>query len=293
MVRLLFITLAAGLLSACSHLPDWVRITPLGAEPQSSPLTQASQYSFDWRLSGDRQVAPLQVFDNGKQTWLQFHPDQPIPAIFQRTPQGDSPLTYQRQGPYVVLSGVWPHVVLRGGQLQSQVERVLPEARDVSVISDQPTGVGDVQISGIDIAQADPLDPVDPVDSQAIALTASSFEPALLAALPQTPSESAVLMASPSSHAVSPQDKNLRSALSRWAMAAGWTFEPEHWVVDADIPIVGSATFEAGFKQAVQELVATTELADRPLQPCFYSNRVLRIVPYAQTCDRSAGVGVS
>ncbi|MBP6020184.1 MAG: TcpQ domain-containing protein [Burkholderiaceae bacterium] len=294
MVRLLLVTLAAGLLSACTHLPEWVRLTPLGAPgSQSLPVTETSQYSFAWRLSGDRQVAPLQVFDNGKQTWLQFQPDQSLPAIFQHTPQGDRPLTYQRQGPYVVLPGVWPHLVLRGGQLQSRVERVLADQKDISVIPAGDSGADDGRVVSVDIAQADPLVPVDPVDSQAIALTEPSFGPALLTALPQTPSDSPALVELPSSHAVSPQDKNLRSALSRWAMAAGWTFEPEHWVVDADIPIVGSATFDTGFKHAVQDLVATTELADRPLQPCFYSNRVLRIVPYAQTCDRSAGVGVS
>jgi hypothetical protein len=82
----------------------------------------------------------------------------------------------------------------------------------------------------------------------------------------------------------------LRLALSRWARNAGWTFEPEHWAVDADIPLAGSASFDLDFTAAVQDLVAATELADRPLQPCFYSNRVLRIVPYAQSCDRTAAL---
>jgi hypothetical protein len=40
---------------------------------------------------------------------------------------------------------------------------------------------------------------------------------------------------------------------------------------------------------AVRHLLAATELSERPLQPCFYSNQVLRVVPYAQACDRTAG----
>ncbi|KAA0912049.1 hypothetical protein FQ179_08245 [Pusillimonas sp. ANT_WB101] len=91
---------------------------------------------------------------------------------------------------------------------------------------------------------------------------------------------------STSAYRVSPQDVTIRQALGRWARQAGWTFEPEHWAVDVDIPISGSAVFETDFKQAVRQLVAATELADRPLQPCFYSNQVLRIVPFAQACDR-------
>lgn len=84
----------------------------------------------------------------------------------------------------------------------------------------------------------------------------------------------------------------MRQALERWALSAGWTFSAEHWAVDVDIPLVGQASFQTDFKSAVRELLAATELGDRPLQPCFYSNRVVRVVPYAQACDRSKGVGV-
>ncbi|RXN93491.1 hypothetical protein C7R54_04440 [Achromobacter aloeverae] len=83
-------------------------------------------------------------------------------------------------------------------------------------------------------------------------------------------------------------DGNLRGVLARWASLAGWTFGPEHWDVDVDIPLVGAAGFGDDFKHAVRGLVGATEMAERPLQPCFYVNRVLRVVPLAQACDRSA-----
>lgn len=95
-------------------------------------------------------------------------------------------------------------------------------------------------------------------------------------------------MRAPPAYRVSPQDGNIRLALGRWAASSGWTFEAEHWAVDVDIPIAGSAAFELEFDEAVQQLLASTELSDRPLQPCFYANKVLRVVPYAQSCDRSA-----
>ena len=85
-----------------------------------------------------------------------------------------------------------------------------------------------------------------------------------------------------------PSDDTLRAVLSRWALVAGWTFQPQHWAVDVDIPLAGAAEFAADFKSSVRELLAATELAERPLQPCFYTNQVLRVVPLTQSCDRSA-----
>src|SRR5690606_21167300 len=46
------------------------------------------------------------------------------PAIFARGGQGDELLDYHRQGPYVVLDGVWPLLVLKAGLLESRVERI-------------------------------------------------------------------------------------------------------------------------------------------------------------------------
>lgn len=295
MARMLVVSILSGLLSACAGMPDWPEFIAGLNTPADAP---ASFYSFAWRLSGDREVAPLQVFDNGRQTWLQFAPQQPLPAVFEHTPAGDRPLRYTRQGPYMVLQGVWPELLLRGGHLKSLVQRqnnavveqavVAPPKAVAVAVTDAlfntfvqdtlaPPAVAMVE-KPVPAASAEkPADiavAVAPLDT----LTAASFEKAVQANTLSEPFQP---------YSVSPHDPNLRSALARWAQTAGWMFSPEHWAVDADIPIVGTATFGPDFKLAVQELVAATELADRPLQPCFYSNRVLRIVPYAQQCDRT------
>lgn len=262
MSRFLAVLFACATLAACtpSLRWPWPASTPASASaPQVAPA-QGARYSFAWRLSGDSAVAPLQVFDDGRRTWLQFSEAQAVPAIFARGAEGDQLLDYTRQGPYVVLPGVWPELVLRGGSLAGHVQRVVVEP-----VSAAPTPV--------------PVAP-DAADSttsetHAAALTAQSF--------PDPQSQA------PPSFQAGPQDRTMRAALDRWAKSAGWTFEPEHWVVDVDIPLAGSASFEAEFKSAVRELLASTELGERPLQPCFYSNKVLRIVPYAQPCDRSTG----
>lgn len=261
-------------------MPEWALIVP---SKSKQGIAAVSHYSFAWRLSGDRAVAPIQVFDNGNKTWLQFPPQRPLPAVFEHTAAGDRPLKYTQEGPYMVLDGVWPQLVLRGGRLQSRVERLLEpgnEAATPPVITPVIAPVLPADFS----AAAKQSAPAAPLPSLALQAAANAV------ALPVAGASDASVQ----HFAVSPKDLNLRSALARWAKSAGWTFEPEHWAVDADIPIVASATFEPGFKLAVQDLVASTELADRPLQPCFYSNRVLRIVPYAQQCDRTvSGAGAS
>lgn len=86
---------------------------------------------------------------------------------------------------------------------------------------------------------------------------------------------------------ISPADQNLRLVIARWAETAGWTFAPEYWTVPVDIPITASHTWISEFQEAVRGLLETTELTDRPLQPCFYSNRVVRVVPITQACNRT------
>lgn len=85
---------------------------------------------------------------------------------------------------------------------------------------------------------------------------------------------------------VSTKDHTIREALRSWSRVANWTFEPEHWAVPVDIPITAGASFNGDFKTAVRQLIGTTELGATPLQPCFYSNHVVRVVPINEMCDR-------
>lgn len=73
-----------------------------------------------------------------------------------------------------------------------------------------------------------------------------------------------------------------------WSKRAGWTHDPEHWTVPFDLPVLSSADLGTDFKGAVRSLLASTDLTNMPLQPCFYSNNVLRVVPKAELCDRMA-----
>jgi hypothetical protein len=87
-------------------------------------------------------------------------------------------------------------------------------------------------------------------------------------------------------YAASPADLNFRRLFKRWAMQAGYTFGDEHWTLQRDVPIVASAALGTDFKSAVREVLDSTELTSMPARPCFYSNKVLRVVPRNEQCDR-------
>lgn len=273
-------------LSGCS---SWTNGFSLNAFSRSQP--KPDHFSFAWQLSGDRLVGPLQVFDNGHKTWLQFAPEQAIPAIFAQSESGDLPVSYKRSAPYIVLDGVWPHLRFQGGHSEAWARQLpaddIQQKADINIraSSSEPSTLSQEPQSSLpDVGTVKPesMSDVAQFTQQSFGIPPAVAEPVV--ALSGSP---LALPSSESLFSVSTADRNIRLALNRWAQTAGWIFQAEHWAVDVDIPITGEATFGSDFIEAVQDLVATTEMAERPLQPCFYSNRVLRVIPYAQLCDRS------
>ncbi|MGB5806629.1 TcpQ domain-containing protein [Castellaniella sp.] len=276
MIRILGAGLLLAGLGGCAAPADgawWRDLAGLSSAP--------GVYRFDWRISGDPALAPLQIFDDGRETWLQYPADQPAPAVFERTARGDRLLRPRRDRDYLILRGVPERIVLRGGLSQAEAWRETgtsstPQAEAMAVPSARDSAHGvDTPVAHLPMPLPSPRPPPPP-----------PLPPA-----PSAPAASARARAL--SFEVTPADGNVRRALGRWAQTAGWTFEPEHWDVDVDIPLAGSAVFGDSFRTAVRGLLSATELGDRPVQPCFYANRVLRVVPLAQRCDRTQVPGVA
>src|SRR5690554_2740271 len=95
-------------LTGCTALPDW---SLFSTSRPGSGLAAPSRFHFGWRISGDPDTAPLQVFDDGKAVWLQFPSAQYTPALFARVNAGLIPVSFHREGPYVVVNGLWPVLV--------------------------------------------------------------------------------------------------------------------------------------------------------------------------------------
>ncbi|WP_158213456.1 TcpQ domain-containing protein [Pigmentiphaga sp. NML080357] len=232
-------------------------------------------YDFAYRIEGDKRVAPVQVFDDGRQTYMQFRVGQILPAIFTAGPQEERLAAVAWQGGYAVVAGTAREFTLRIGDV---VARARYEGRASQAGMDGGSDMG--------AAAAQPA-----YGDTRAAPSHGARAYAASAGLPRGDMFSGHMPAGPAqAYEATPADRTMRQALARWAKASGWTFESEHWTVDVDIPLAGAASLGSDFKTAVRALLASTELSSRPLQPCFYSNRVLRIIPFAESCDRTAQV---
>lgn len=289
----LFVTVPlVALLSACNTLSDWSLASAFGKHESTTKQaknTALEKYNFDWQLSGERSIAPMQVFDNGNKTWLQFLPGQNAPAIFGVSIKtGDSfnsdiesPIYFTRSSDYIILDGVWDKLVFRGGSLKAQAEKINIQNNANKEIS------LDSGFDNLFAASADNTDNAFVLEKNNNELLANKSESYPVAENHLINLTENSFNKTKSLFKVSPDDNNIRLALQRWAKQADWIFMPEHWNVDVDIPISAQASFSSSFQESVQELVGATEMAERPLQPCFYSNNVLRVIPYAQSCNRA------
>ena len=71
----IIIAASLGGLGACASPPG------MDGATWPVPAPSACPFDFGWRLSGDQAVAPMQVFDDGRETWLHFAPEARLPAI--------------------------------------------------------------------------------------------------------------------------------------------------------------------------------------------------------------------
>lgn len=82
-------------------------------------------------------------------------------------------------------------------------------------------------------------------------------------------------------------DKTVRQVIARWVRGSGWSFDDSYWDIPRDVPVVGTAVFTSDLKESVLALLKTTEVTDLPAKPCFYTNKVIRVVNKAEKCDKT------
>jgi hypothetical protein len=59
------------------------------------------------------------------------------------------------------------------------------------------------------------------------------------------------------------------------------------WDYDKEVGLGAEGNFNGDFKSAIRWLLDSTSMLDTPLQPCFYTNNVVRVIRITEKCDPS------
>ena len=84
-----------------------------------TPSSANGQYNFDYSVFGEGKSRPVQVFDDGVNTYLQFKAGADIPALM--SGNGDRKFNYELDGPYAVIKGIPRDIVAQFGVSKTRI----------------------------------------------------------------------------------------------------------------------------------------------------------------------------
>lgn len=92
-------------------------------------------FDWNWDISGDPQVRPMQVFSSGDSTWLQLGPRQTMPAVF----VDGQPVPFELNPPFIKIVGSPHRIELVSTAYRAIVLRRTPKA-DIQRIHSNDAG---------------------------------------------------------------------------------------------------------------------------------------------------------
>lgn len=111
--------------SASIHTRGSLVLCSLLALPVTAALGPSSErigkYDFAYQIQAHSRVSPVQVFDDGQNTYFQFLGGGAIPAIFRITESGPELTAQSFDGPYLRVEGVAAQYTLRLGSAAGRV----------------------------------------------------------------------------------------------------------------------------------------------------------------------------
>jgi hypothetical protein len=280
--------------------------TLVATSAMSQAVTAQTRFDFSYAISDSR----INVFDDGQTTRLQLPEGLVLPAVIARTPSGEQILTPRRDGVDLVVDGVHAQLALvwaNNRQVKIQYTGSISETRQGRAAAHAalpPTQTSQALAAPIHVPTALPAarekalsTAVDEAAQGSAPRLQVQVQPVAAFMVPDPGDKSVAVVTTAAEQApVKPtvtattfsvrQRDTIRETLARWAKDAGWTHLPEHYTVDFDIQLLGTVEPYADFRTGVRSLLATTSMTERPLQPCFYSNQVLRVVLRTQRCDQ-------
>lgn len=252
-------------LSSCAVTPAHQGPSNLvSSRPAAAPVNVG--VDWNWMVSGDNAVRPIQVFSLNGKTYLQMDAKQIMPALI----VNGTPIPFGISPPYLVIQGM-PHridVVANGyraivayigpGQTAAPAASAPATSRvqRVSMAPDPTQAQGQVQ------AVATPVQaPVVEVRKLAPAIapqpaTPAAAQPISMIARAQSPSRVErvhVNQRDEIAWQINPRQQMLSHALDQWAQRVGMQVE---WRAPVDVPIVGTTQYRTIFLMAFTDALA-------------------------------------
>lgn len=85
----------------------------------SGPGSALDRFTFDYSVQGDSRAKPLQVFDDGQKTYLQYRSTDDIPAFI--SARGAQLLMPRQEGPYTVIYGTPRDFIAQMGNSRARI----------------------------------------------------------------------------------------------------------------------------------------------------------------------------
>ncbi len=268
----------------------------------------AETYDFAYTATGDPRLTPLQVFDNGKRTWLQLPQLNPQPVVFAITTAGEVMLPARTENQMLVIDRVEQQLAIVLGRARVNVryvgttrrqddaamfgatapakisgsapapmpaDKILAAHKEPMAIDPEPAKP-QKETAPIEVAQKSPAEQkavADEKKNTAVPIADGSTTPGA----DQTP----VVPAIPTEWEVKPEDQDLQTLLRRWAVTAGWQIS---WEATKPYPVNFHATLHGGFADAAHDALLPYTVGADPIKGCTYDNNVLRVVPKPTVC---------
>jgi hypothetical protein len=103
---------------------------------------RVGSYDFSYVSSGDTRARPVQVFDDGRNTFFQFRSGEAVPAIFSSNDGVPELVVPANEGPYVRVPSVRGRFLLQVGRAQAHVIHVAGGRSDAPAIAAvSPSGI--------------------------------------------------------------------------------------------------------------------------------------------------------
>lgn len=113
---------------AASDVAYLVRLSDGSSAPTALPVSpEILEGDFAYKLKGETSLRPLRVSDNGNRSYLEWAPDQPLPAVFAINALGEEETvdSYMR-GNVLVIDRVYGKLVFRIGKRKAEAQRLGP-----------------------------------------------------------------------------------------------------------------------------------------------------------------------